>query len=174
MLLKKFVIWAVLGLLPACSWAGYYQYRDASGVVHFTDAIQAVPASQRGALQVHRDLGDTAPRQKTAAKVLADAQPPDNPMGPAEDPNALETRLKTLKSDLDAIFREITDAKERLPLDPPASDDPASIDYARQVRDLNARIAAYEKTRQEYETDVNAFNLQIQTAADGPTVAEMP
>lgn len=174
MLLKKFVLWSVLGLLPACAWAGYYQYRDASGVVHFTDAIQAVPENQRGALQAHRDLGDTASRPITAAKAPADAQPQDNPMGRPEDPNALEARLKALKSELDAAYREITEAKESLPPDPPASDDPASIDYARQVRDLNVRIAAYHKKRQEYETGVNAFNLQIQNAADGPTVAEMP
>jgi hypothetical protein len=172
MLFKKIVIGAVLGLLPACGWAGYYQYRDASGVVHFTDAIEAVPENQRGALQVHRDLGDTAPHQKTAARVPAGDQPQD--MGLPEPPNALETRLKTLKTDLDAAYREINDARERLPLEPPASDDPAAIDYARQVRDLNARIAAYEKARQEYETGVNAFNLQIQNAADGPTVAERP
>jgi outer membrane murein-binding lipoprotein Lpp len=171
-MLKKSVIWAVMALLPACGWAGYYQYRDASGVVHFTDAIEAVPENQRGALQVHRDLGDRAPRQNTAAKVPAGDQPQG--IGLTENPNALETRLKTLKSELDAAYREITEAKERLPEDPPSSDDPASIDYARQVRDLNARIAAYEKTRLEYETGVNAFNQQIQAAADGPAASEMP
>ncbi|MCG6908060.1 MAG: DUF4124 domain-containing protein [Desulfobacteraceae bacterium] len=174
MFLKKFMIWAVLGLLPACGWAGYYQYRDASGVVHFTDAIEAVPENQRVTLQVHRDLGDTASQQKIIGAVPAVAQPQDNPIGRPEDTNSLETRLKTLKSELDAAYREIAEVKERLPLVQPASDDPAAIDYARQVRDLNARIAAYENTRQEYETGVKAFNRQIQTAADGPTVSERP
>jgi hypothetical protein len=162
----------IVAMLPACGWAGYYQYRDASGVVHFTDAIEAVPEHQRGALEVHRDLGDTAPHQNTAAKVSAGDQPQD--MGLPENPNALETRMKTLKSELDAAYREITEAQESLPEDPPSSDDPASIDYARQVRDLNARIAAYEKTRLEYETGVNAFNQQIQAAADGSAASEKP
>jgi outer membrane murein-binding lipoprotein Lpp len=173
-MLKKSVIWAVMALLPACGWAGYYQYRDASGVVHFTDAIEAVPENQRGVLQVHRDLGDTAPGLKVAATVPAVGQPQGNPAGHPEDPDVLESRLKTLKSELDAAYRDITEAKERLPEDPPASDDPASIDYARQVRDLNARIAAYEKTRLAYETGVNAFNQQIQATADGPAASETP
>jgi outer membrane murein-binding lipoprotein Lpp len=95
-------------------------------------------------------------------------------MGRPEDPSALETRLKILKSELDAAYREIAEAKERLPLVQPASDDPDSIDYARQIRDLNARIVAYEIKRQEYETGVNAFNRQFQAAADDPTVSERP
>lgn len=174
-LMQPFVMLILIfALLPACGWAGYYQYRDASGVVHFTDAIQTVPENQRGALQIHPDRGYTAPGRKVAATVPAVGQPQGNPAGHPEDPDVLETRLKTLKSELDAAYREITEAKERLPEDPPSSDDPASIDYARQVRDLNARIAAYEKTRLEYETGVNAFNQQIQAAADDPAAAEMP
>ncbi|MFZ2039617.1 MAG: DUF4124 domain-containing protein [Desulfobacterales bacterium] len=174
MLLKKITIYAVVVLLPAWGWAGYYQYRDASGVVHFTDAIAEVPENQRAALQIHQDLGDATPRQKIADKAAASGQTQGNPMGRLEDPDALENQLKTLKGDLDAAHREITDAKERLPSDPPASDDPASIDYARQVRDLNALIAAYEKKRQEYEKGVNAFNQEIQSTADGLAASESP
>jgi hypothetical protein len=174
MLFKKFVIGVVIVLLPACGWAGYYQYRDASGVVHFTDAIQAVPENQRGTLQVHRNLGDTASQPKTADKVPATGQPQINLAGDLKDPGASEIRLKTLKDDLDAAFRQIAEAKERLPLERPASDDPALIDYARQVRDLNAQIAAYEKKRQEYENGVNAFNQQMQAVADGGSLPESP
>ncbi|MFO7497340.1 MAG: hypothetical protein R6X05_17060, partial [Desulfobacterales bacterium] len=79
-----------------------------------------------------------------------------------------------LKDDLEAAYRQIAEAKERLPFERPASDDPALIDYARQVRDLNAQIAAYEKKRQEYENGVNAFNQQIQVAADVASLPESP
>jgi outer membrane murein-binding lipoprotein Lpp len=174
MILKKSVIWAVMLLLPACGWAGYYQYRDASGVVHFTDAIQAVPENQRGALRIHQDLGNTASLPKTAGRAPASGQPQINSAGDLEDSSASDSRLKTLKDDLEAAYRQIAEAKERLPFERPASDDPALIDYARQVRDLNAQIAAYEKKRQEYENGVNAFNQQIQVAADGASLPESP
>lgn len=166
MFLKKFMVWATLVLLPTCGWAEFYRYRDANGVVHFSDSIQAVSEKQGGDLHVYADSVNTTSRPKTTVEGDHSGQTEGPATSAKAAPNDLERQLKILKVELDAAYREITEAKENLPLSPPDSDDPASIDYARQVRDLNARIAAYENKRQEYEKGVSALNLQTQAAAD--------
>lgn len=144
---RRIVILLVgLILIPGLCLAEFYKYRDANGVLRFTDNLQDVPREQRDQIKSYQEA--VTPE---ATPSLESEQKPD-----------LNARAQQLNDERDLLAQEFEELeKERQALESATrepQDDAQYEAYKTRVDTFNQRIKAYEVKRQIFQTKVDAFN----------------
>jgi hypothetical protein len=153
--MKRFVFMAMVGifLLSCPVWAEMYRYKDAGGVVRFTDNLADVPEKQRAGMSAYEN--DISPASPSAA-----ADSPQS-VNLSNDPSRIDQLLK-IKTALDAENAQFM--KESLALSEEKktlSGSAAITAYNEKVNALNARVEDYEKRRAAFQKEADAFGAAI-------------
>lgn len=147
-------------MLPASVMAEFYRYRDANGVMRFTDNLDEVPRDQRPAVASYNEPDDfltPEERQKKAEEAAAAANTKPTSAFDAEQNERM--RLNKVRIELDAEYGDLMKEKEAVAkMKAAAKDDVARKAYRDKVIALNKRITAYETGRKAYEDAMDAFS----------------
>jgi hypothetical protein len=145
------ILFLGLTLIPNLCPAEFYKYRDANGVLRFTDNLLEVPEDQREQVQEYKEIVTPEEKEEPVKKV------------PIEDLNARATDLNAERDVLAKEYAEL--AKDRAELEKQTRDPQNQEEYAaylKMVEDYNARIRAYEAKRKLFQEKVDAFNADAQ------------
>lgn len=171
-----FILMIELFLQAHPVWAEMYRYKDAGGVVRFTDNLADVPEKRRAGVAVYENApapaapsaaeqpssgGDTLSGQVT--EKPRDDSAADSPQSEEllNDPARIDQFLK-IKTALDEENAQIV--KESLALSEERktiSGNAAIKAYNGKVNDLNARVDDYEKRRAAFQQEADAFDAAL-------------
>jgi len=177
--MKRIVFVTMMGVFLASHpvWAEMYRYKDAGGVVRFTDNLADVPEKQRPSVSVYETApspaAPVATGQPTGLNTPGE-QPLNTPEKSQDDPddNAPRSedipdpsrvdRLLKIKTALDEENAQFM--KESLALSEEKktlSGNAAVKAYNEKVSALNARVADYEKRRAAFQKEADAFDTGL-------------
>jgi len=165
------VLTVIMGF-AALSSAEIYRYRDAGGVLRFTDNPAEIPESQLPeSLKTYKKIeefsppeAEITPQPKTASPkaaenvVTEETAPSDALIEQRRGLSSEHAEIKTLTQKLDSQKVSVKTPAER-------------NEYNESVRLLNERISAYEKKRKVFEENLNAFNEELNRKPVSPEAA---
>lgn len=180
MRLRYMLIGLFLLLFPALASAEFYRYTDERGVIHFTDNYIEIPENQRPKVEIITRPEETAsPVVKTETDRSEETRPPaervegDRPneeagaQGPeavaegAQPQQQFESLIKA-KTDLDKIYSALAAEKEALEKEEKTNKTVESIRaYQNKINLFNQRLADYEKQRQTFQAQADAYNKAV-------------
>jgi hypothetical protein len=191
--MKRFVFILMIGFfLPTHPvWAEMYRYKDAAGVIRFTDNLSDVPESQRPAASVYEKgpspaepstAGQPAGRNETGDlnQKLSESLPGNSDADfPAteensHDPSRIDQLLK-IKIALDAENAQLM--KESLALSEERktiSGNAAVKAYNEKVIALNVRVDDYENRRAAFQKEADAFDAALKKRMAPPPHPPQP
>ena len=152
LLLMLALVWT-----PGLAGAEFYKYRDANGVLRFTDDISEVPADQRAKLKEYQSIVTPEPAA-TGADDQAVEQSPDLNAKLDAAAKRLETERAALEKEYQAIVEEDRRVKAAVG-DPDNPVDPAA--YNEQLKALQQKINAYDVRRQAFQEKAAAFDAEL-------------
>lgn len=126
------------------TYAEYYQYKDASGNIVFTDDLSQVPENQRPDIKTHQSV-------KPTNVLIRKKTEPSEPLTQESKSKELEETKRWLANEHDELKQE----KERL--DAMKADIKTSkdqINYNTKVKIINQRIDLYKKRLTDYQKQV--------------------
>ncbi len=149
-------------MVPSVVMAEFYKYRDANGVMRFTDNLAEVPVDQRPKVTSYSEPDDfltpEARKKKEVAEVQA-AAAKAAPDASLEDIQEERMRLNRLRVELDEEYGGLMKDRQTLEkMKAEAKDDTDREAYRDGVIDLNKRITAYETKRVDFQKAMDAFN----------------
>ncbi len=155
-----------LAALPAS--AEFYKYRDASGVLRFTDNLAEVPPDQRPNVSTYEGVqtSGNAPEEQAAAPPGADGQREAAVAGGTgsevkEDLEEERKRLEGVKQTLDKEREDLARQKEALKEERKnLRDERDARVYNEKVKELNDRIAEYEQRRKAFQEQADGLNAR--------------
>jgi hypothetical protein len=179
--MKRLILVAATGIvlwsLPG--WAEIYRYKDASGVVRFTDNLADVPEKQREGMAVYENapppVAPSATEQPsgqntTSGQSLKVPEKPQNGDSAADypqseavsnDPSRIDRLLK-IKTALDEENAQIMKASLALSEEKETLSGNAAIKaYNEKATALNRRMDDYEKRRAAFEKEADAFDAAL-------------
>lgn len=156
-LLILFTVFAFCG--PSVAHGEFYSYRDANGILHFTDNLVETPGNHEVTLRRHAEAAD------------ADVNAAPERSGPPDLRNAdsgkitLETHahkthqsLNRRKADLKSEYDELIAARHRLKKKSETVHTFSELQiYNENASQLNRKIQDFEKRRHAYEAAVQTF-----------------
>jgi len=160
--------------LPAPAPAEYYKYKDANGVIRYTDNLADIPADQRPKIETRKEAEDYLSPQERAEKARQDAdklqkepkaadakKKQQEPAAAVFSGSASPDQMKQTRDVLDKEHAGLMKAKQALEAerDTLRTADQVKL-YQQKVTQLNERIAAYDKRREAFSKEVNAFNAK--------------
>jgi hypothetical protein len=180
--MNRFVLMVMIGVFVSSYpvWAEMYRYKDANGVVRFTDNLADVPEKQRAGIAVYENepspvapsmtghpsgIESTsvqnfkAPEQAERIDSATDSPQLENI---SNDPSRIDQLLK-IKNSLDAENAQFM--KESLALSEEKKNITGSAAikaYNEKVNLLNARVEDYEKRRAAFQKEADAFDAALQ------------
>ena len=132
--------------------AEYYKYRDANGVLRFTDNLGEVPIDQREKVKAYQSVPETPPAPAGTPEKAGDQLDIKTNVGAPPD------ELNAEKIALEKEYEEIMEANRQLKA---AVDDienpPDPAEYNQKVKALDAKVKAYEERRKAFEDKVAAY-----------------
>jgi hypothetical protein len=140
--------------LAAFSSAEIYKYRDANGVLRFTDNLQEVPKDQRPHVESYIEIKSKVP-EKATADTDSDKAPKDSAGRQAAALQEEKALLDTEFAQLEAEKKTLVEASEK---EMSAEEEAA---YQKQVQAYNARVKAYEENRKVFSQKVKEFNASL-------------
>jgi hypothetical protein len=153
-----------LAAMPAS--AEFYKYRDANGVLRFTDNLAEVPPDQRPNVSTYEGVqasGDASAEQ--AAALPSDegqreaAAAGGSGSGVKEDLGEERKRLEGIKQTLDKEREDLALQKEALKEERKRlRDERDARVYNEKVKELNDRIAEYEQRRKAFQEQADGLN----------------
>ena len=163
------------GMLLCCvspAFGEYYQYRDADGVLRFTDDLASIPPDQRPDVKTHQSVVSPPASQEnnTAALNSADGTDTSPEKGSQPSGDTWQGRNNQRKQELDQMQADLkktyeTLQAERSSLGASAPPDNASFQekaaYNQRVEALNDKIAVYEAQLDSFNEQVQAYNAQV-------------
>jgi hypothetical protein len=151
MITRIMVLLMSLVLIPGLCFAEFYKYRDANGVLRFTDNLADVPKHQRENIQQYQEA--IIPEPAEAVEKAPELN--------------LNERADQLNTERDLLAKEYAElAAERNAMEketPDPQDADAFTAYKNRVDDFNIRIKAYEEKRKTFQIKVDAFNNDAKT-----------
>jgi len=152
MQLRYFLVVLMVILMPVIAGAEFYKYRDANGVLRFTDDITEVPVDQRAKLKEYQSVVTPEP---SAADTGEQSDQNGNLGARAND---LEAERAALEQEYQAILEE----DRRIKASVADSENPADMEtYNKQLRELQQRIDAYAERRKAFQEKASAFDAEI-------------
>jgi len=178
--LRRLLIGLVLLLFPVLVSAELYRYTDERGVIHFTDNYIEIPENQRPKVEIITSPEETAaPQVRTVPDQTEETRPPEEtiedgrPGGEAgaqgleavaegaQSQQQFEALIKT-KADLDKIYYSLATEKEALVKEQKTLKTLESIRaYQDKVNLFNQRLADYERQRQAFQNQADAYNKSV-------------
>jgi hypothetical protein len=146
----------------------FYKYRDANGVLRFTDNLAEVPPDQRPNVSRYQQVEDfQAPTDRLSAEPTPETEQEESG-GSQEESDAAQIaaryrELNQKKAALDKEYTELVAAQQSLAQERQSADTNEEKKAVNQkVQGLNERIAAFEQKRAAFEQEVQAFNKSQQ------------
>ena len=136
--------------------AEIYKYRDASGVMRFTNNLHEVPKDQREQVQSYHEI---------KPKVEAAEDPAQkSPAKPEDDAMAKQAEeLKKEKELLDNEYAKLEeDRKSLVEMSQKEKSDEEDAAFREQIESFNARIKAYDEQVKAFEEKVEQYNTAVQ------------
>jgi uncharacterized protein YgiM (DUF1202 family) len=186
-----FAIFVCLGLHVNAAEAAMYHYKDANGVIRYTDNYSDIPVSQRKGIPIQED---TQPQTTQPPAVPAPTNRPSaagpsqtetdqtpyqtNASGTMSDDARIDQLLKQ-KTALDAELSQLTKESLALAVEKKtlANNDEVKA-YNEKVEKLNARVVDYEKRRALFQKEAEAFDARLKQkmrpAPPAPAVPPQP
>ncbi len=155
----------VLMLTTVASYAEFYEYKDADGVLHFTDNPADVPKDQRVSLKPHAEIKSNDAAIQNAENAFDDvlkAIEEAAQKAKIEDIELQREKLNAIEAELDAE-RNLLE-KERKALQEKkkkAIGNAAVRSYNEHVKQLEEKIKAFNLKMQAYDKQVAALNAII-------------
>ena len=174
-----FLLASVFFLQAHPVWAEMYRYKDANGVIRYTDNLADVPVNRRAGVTVYQNepspAAPAATGQPSGQNAISgqNLKVPEKPQGAdsaadsrqseniSNDPARIDRLLKT-KTALDAENAQFV--KESLVLSEEKKTLSGNDDiqaYNEKVNALNARVADYEKRRAAFQKEADAFDASV-------------
>lgn len=166
---KQILIFIVLAvfMVSASVSAQYYQYRDSSGNLRFTDDISQVPESQRDDVKEYESV-KTKPGAAPFPAAREDGKK-------APDAGTWDGQLRITAEELDRENKKLQQTfdelqKQKAALEKKASDKMSpdeSRAYNQEIRRLNGKIEQYQKQRNAYVEKMDRFESQFRKNDNG-------
>ncbi len=145
--------------VPSIVHGEFYSYRDANGVLHFTDTIVETPEDQNVTIRRHAETTDAAVNAAPARSGPPDSRNTDS------GKITLETRahgthhsLNRRKSRLQSEYDELIAAQRKLKKKAETVHTFSELQiYNENASQLNRKIQDFEKRRRAYEAAVKTF-----------------
>ena len=136
--------------------AEIYKYRDANGVLRFTNNLQEVPQDQREKVQSYHEIETKAdPTEGSPQQQAAEPQADD----------ALEQEEESLREEkelLDAEFAKLEGERKMLvELSQKDRSDEEDAEFRRHIESFNARTKAYDEKLKVFEDKVSKYNAKV-------------
>ncbi|MBI5591868.1 MAG: DUF4124 domain-containing protein [Deltaproteobacteria bacterium] len=179
--MKRFALIAMMGVFLSSHpiWAEMYRYKDAGGVIRFTDNLADVPEKQRQGISVYENAPSPAVpsaaeqpsgRNTTNGQNLKMSEKPQSGDSAADssqsedistDPSRIDQLLK-IKTALDAenaqfVKESLALSEERKTL----SGNAAIKAYNEKVSALDVRVDDYEKRRAVFQKEADTFDASV-------------
>ena len=136
--------------------AEIYKYRDADGVLRFTNNLQEVPKDQREGVQSYHEIENKAEPAESPAQ--------ENAVEPQAD-DALRQEEQTLKDEkalLDAEFAKLEEERKLLvELSQKDRSDEEDAEFRQHIESFNARIKDYDEKLKVFEEKVSKYNAKV-------------
>ena len=153
MITRMLILMTLICLIPIPVCAEFYKYRDADGVLRFTDNLMDVPEDQRENLQSYKE------------SVTPEEQPQISES--AQKSAALKnrnSRIEEMNGEREALaqtFDELeTEKKAILESAPDPQDQKAYEAHRQRIVTFNEKIKAYEEKRKQFQQKIDAFNAE--------------
>lgn len=144
----------VLVLAPGLVRAEFYKYRDANGILRFTDDISEVPVDQRAKLKEYRSVVTPEP-----SATGPDEQAAEQESEPDAKLDVAVKRLEAERAVLEKEYQTIVAEDRRIKAAAANPDNPADPEvYNEQLRALQQKINAYDVRRQAFQEKAAAFD----------------
>ncbi|MCG6909908.1 MAG: DUF4124 domain-containing protein [Deltaproteobacteria bacterium] len=155
MMCRIFLITLFILSLAVASSAEFYKYRDADGVLRFTDNLQDVPKDQREGAQSYQEVKSEPPVSEEAAPEV------DEAAGAQGGNTKAYNELKSEKEALDNEYAQIeADRKKLVAMTKSPKNDEEYEAFQGQIKRFNDRVKAYEEKLAIFEQKVEAYNAQ--------------
>ena len=155
MVARLFLLLVALSLIPMPVFAEFYKYKDANGVLRFTDNLLEVPKDQREKIQTYKEVVTPEPEPD-----ISDAQKEDAAL---KNQNNRAEQLNNEREVLEQSFKAL-DAERKSILESPTSpqEQEAYEAHKQRIEAFNARIKAYEEQRKMFQAKVDAYNVEFE------------
>jgi hypothetical protein len=179
--MKQVVFVAMMGILLLSHpvWAEMYRYKDAGGVVRFTDNLANVPEKQRAGMSVYENepspaapsAAETPSGQNTARSQNLKAPEKTESIDSAADSPQSENlsnnpsridQLLIIKTALDAENAQFMKESLALSEEKKTLSGSAAIKaFNEKISALNVRVEDYEKRRAAFQKEADAFDAAL-------------
>ncbi len=155
MVARILLLLVALSLIPMPVFAEFYKYKDANGVLRFTDNLLEVPKDQREKIQTYKEVVTPEPEPD-----ISDAQKEDAAL---KNQNNRAEQINSEREVLEQSFKAL-DAERKSILESPTSpqEQEAYEAHKQRIEAFNARIKAYEEQRKMFQAKVDAYNAEIE------------
>ncbi len=170
-------VWICIMGFASLSSAEIYRYRDANGVLRFTDNPAEIPENQLPeSLQTYKKVEEFRPPEEAVAPQPTTASPNAAPSA-GENTESEETApsdaLIEQRRSLSSEHVEITKLTQKLNSEKALAKPPAQRnEYNESVRLLNERISVYEQKRRVFEDNLKTFNEELNKVPSEPANTE--
>ena len=155
MVARLFLLLVALSLIPMPVFAEFYKYKDANGVLRFTDNLLEVPKDQRRNNQTYKEVVTPEPEP-----VISDAQKEDAAL---KNQNNRAEQINNERGVLEQSFKALDAERKSLLESPPSPQEQEAYEaHKERIEAFNAKIKAYEEQRKMFEANVDAYNAEIE------------
>jgi hypothetical protein len=155
MITRTLIVLTLLSLIPIHVCAEYYKYKDANGVIRYTDNLLNVPREQRENIQAYQE-------------VVAPEPDPGAPDERKEDATstAENLRIEQLNSEresLEELFKELEAEQKSLMASSPNPQEAEAVEtHRKRAEAFNQKVKSYEEQRKIFQSKIDAFNAEIE------------
>jgi chromosome segregation ATPase len=154
MITRILVLLTLLSLIPLPVWAEFYKYKDANGVLRFTDNLLEVPEDQREKLQSYQEV--VTPEEKPVISESARKE------AALKSRNSRIEQMNAERETLAQSYNELeTERKSLLESKPDPQNQKAFDDHRQRIETYNQKIKIYEEKRQMFQEKIDTFNAEL-------------
>ena len=155
MIIRILLLLVTLSLISMPVFAEFYKYKDANGVLRFTDNLLEVPKDQREMIQIYKEVVTPEP-----ASDISDAQKEDAAL---KNQNNLAEQINNEREALEQSFKALDTERKSLLESPPSPQEQEAYEaHRKRIDAFNAKIKAYEEQRRMFQAKVDAYNANIE------------
>lgn len=155
MVARIFLLLVALSLIPMPVFAEFYKYKDANGVLRFTDNLLEVPKDQREKIQTYKEVVTPEPEPD-----ISDAQIEDAAL---KNQNNRAEQINNEREVLEQSFKALDAERKSLLESPPSPQEQEAYEaHKKRIEAFNAKIKAYEEQRKMFQAKVDAYNAEIE------------
>ena len=175
MRLGQWIIVLILTGIYALASAEFYRYVDEKGEVHYTDDLANVPVEQRPKVDEYGEPYDEFGPEEAIERKKQETEGPEGALKEDEEVRLqreatveegekmpLKQKLKETGTKLEEEYQTLMKEREELEKAAESRLPPAErTKLLQKVSNLNARIEDYEKRREVFNKEVEAYNAGI-------------